>query len=304
MIFNNFRLYITENCNAKCPNCFNREYRKNQHMDIKHFEKICQFIANCGASQIKIMGGEPTMHPEFSKFMKLSQNYFSTVSLFTNAISENLSQFLPRENDIITYNFKFGKLLNFNKLLLNFPGRRNLEIQITPNIVKEKLLEEIISIVEISPQRIVPCFTLDCTANIYKDRDRIQSIYEYIWSSCVDRGYQVGQDHLMPLCFVKGSRIPIPKMGSNCTLNCAGLIDSDYNLRFCNQHSEILLNMFDEQGQIINKEQIIDSFEKKFNKILSIVSSKGCNNCSLYNIFCNGGCFVGKSIIEKTTPIF
>lgn len=304
MVFNNIRLYITESCNAKCPNCFNRQNRKNQHMDMEHYQKICQFFASNGASQIKIMGGEPTIHPQFSEFMKISQDCFSTVSLFTNALSDNLYLFIPRDNDIITYNFKFRKLLNFKKLLLNFPGKRNLEIQITPTIIKEKLLEEIIRVVDICPQRIVPCFTLDCTANIFKDRDKILTIYEYIWKNCLDRGYEVGQDHLIPLCFVKGSIIPIPKSGSNCTLNCAGLIDSDYNLRFCNQHSEILLNMFDLQGNIIGSDSLAKALREKYYEVLSIVHSKGCNECSLYNIFCNGGCFAGKSIVEKVSPIF
>lgn len=304
MIYNNFRIYITENCNAKCPNCFNSKIRNDRHMDIVRFEELCKFLSNNNCTQIKIMGGEPTIHPQFSDFMKLSQTYFETVSLFTNAISDKIYEYKPRETDIITYNFRFRGLLNKERLLLEYPGLRNLEIQITPNIIKERLVKDIIKVVSLEPKRIRPCLTLDCTANIFNDRETLISIYEYVWKSCCDMGFDVGQDHLIPLCFIQGTKIPMRKSGVNCTIDCAGLIDADFNLKFCNQHSDCLINIFTDDKKIVSNEVINKQLEKKYNSILKRIEDKGCADCSMYGIYCNGGCFIGKDVISKVYPKF
>ena len=303
MYLDNFRIYITEACNAKCSNCFNRENRNNQYMDIDHFSQLCKFLSKNGCHQIKIMGGEPTIHPLFSEFMMIAQEHFEVVSLFTNAISGSLFGFTPRESDIITYNFKFSRLLNKKRLLLDYPGIRNLEIQITSAIVKEKLLDEIIRVTSLAPDRIRPCFTLDCTADIFSDKNAIVSFYEYIWENCVNHGFRIGQDHLIPLCFLAGTKIPMQINGSKCTINCAGLIDSNYNLRYCNQYSEKLISLFNKDGSLISIDSIKKALNDYFIKLSNTVQYKGCEKCSLYQAYCNGGCFAAKDSIKTIAPI-
>ena len=73
-----------------CPNCFNRDNRRDVSMDINRYESLCKFFSVKDNKQIKIMGGEPTIHPSFGAMMKIAQNYFESVSLFTNAISDKL----------------------------------------------------------------------------------------------------------------------------------------------------------------------------------------------------------------------
>lgn len=303
MITNNIRVYITEACNAKCPNCFNKESRRDSYMDIERFTKLCVYLSENGGIQIKIMGGEPTIHPKFSEAMKIAQSHFQVVSLFTNSMSKVLLEFSPREADIITYNFKFRRYFNEETLFLNFPGIRNLEIQVTPSVKKEKLFEEIFRIASLDRERIIPCFTLDCTANIFKDRDQIVPIYEYLITQCRNEGIKFGQDHLIPMCFLAGTSIPMPRSGTNCLLNCAGLIDSNFNLRFCNQYSDILTNIFCGDN-IIPVSELENRLIKKYNEILSAVEGKGCSACAMYGKYCNGGCFVGKSVIPSIIPKF
>lgn len=303
MITNNIRVYITEACNAKCPNCFNKDNRKETYMDVEHFAKLCIYLSENGGTQIKIMGGEPTIHPQFSEIMHIAQSNFHIVSLFTNAISQRLLEYTPRAEDIITYNFKFRRYLNKDNLFLNLPGTRNLEIQITPSIIKEKLFDEIFKITSLDKKRIIPCFTLDCTANIFKDRDLIVPIYEYLISQCQKEKIKFGQDHLIPMCFLAGTKIPMPKSGTNCLLNCAGLIDSSYNLRFCNQHSNVLINIFNGDN-IISVPDLENALLSKHNEIISNVERKGCGSCAMFGKYCNGGCFVGKSIFTSIIPRF
>ncbi len=303
MYLNNIRVYITEACNARCVNCFNRENRNNQFMDIEHFSRLCKYLHENGCRQIKIMGGEPTIHPLFMDFMKIAQDCFECVSLFTNAISDSLFDFSPRQSDIITYNFKFSRILNEKRLLLDYPGIRNLEIQITPTTKIDKIIDEIIRVTRLATDRIRPCLTLDCTSDIFFHKKAIIPIYETVWQTGINNGFLMGQDHLIPICFLAGSKIPMLQKGSNCSIDCAGLIDSNYNLRFCNQYSEILIPIFKDDDSIISIEEFDEALGNKYKRLSDVIKKKGCSKCSFYGIYCNGGCFGAKEIIEKITPL-
>jgi len=290
----NMRLYITEACNARCPNCFNWKNRTKTEMKIKPYEEICKMLSSAGCHQIKIMGGEPTIHSNFTEFMVLAQQYFPAVSVFTNAITNEITKFIPRETDIITYNFKFHALLDEQRLLLNHAGKRNLEIQITHNSIKEKLLESIIKVCSLDRQRITPCLTLDCTSDIFQDKHKIVENYEFILSGCKEEGIKVGQDHLIPICFLRDTHIPAPDGKAICKIDCAGLIDANYNLRFCNQYSDILGSVFTKNGEIVKYEFIHQMLLKKHEQIIHDILTKGCGDCSLFDVLCNGGCFANK----------
>ena len=293
----NIRMYITEACNAKCPNCFNRFNRTNSSMDIDIFEKICIYFRDNGISNIKIMGGEPTIHPDFSEITKVAQKHFKTVSVFTNAINDNIQDFEPRENDSIIYNFKFANLLNKEKLLIEKSGRRSLEIQITSTTNTNKVIESISRLLDINGSKVLnPCLTLDCTENIFKYRRILVEKYEKIWHFCRDNGLTMGQDHLIPFCFIAGTKIPMSKEGAICRLSCAGLIDSSYNIKFCNQFSKNYISLFD-NGEFIEFEKYINFLKNQYTEIVNLSSKKGCSRCSVYGLLCNGGCFASKDTI-------
>ena len=305
MALDNIRFYITEKCNAKCPNCFNRQSRNNtSSMDIEHFKLLCQHFSAKSSKQIKIMGGEPTIHPDFSVLMRISQQYYERVNLFTNAISDKLYEFVPRENDIVTYNFRFRRLLTPRKLLLEYPGYRNLEIQITPNVIKEKLVDEIIRVSKFAVDRIRPCLTLDCTSNIFSQRDLIVPIYEYVWQVCSQSGIKMGQDHLLPLCYLEGTQIPMPREGANCLLSCAGLIDSSYRFHYCNQYYDNSIPVFKSDGTTESIEVLEKFLILRHKENLQKNFVKGCNICPLYSKLCNGGCFMGNETIQRITSPF
>ena len=137
------RFYITEKCNAKCKNCFNRKERNSLQMDVNKFEELCKLFSINGYVLLKVMGGEPTLHPKFEEMMLIAQRYFSQISLFTNGMSNALLRFSPREGDNVVYNFNFNHTLTEEKLLLNQPGKRSLEVQVTKNTKCERLINDI-----------------------------------------------------------------------------------------------------------------------------------------------------------------
>lgn len=296
------RIYITENCNSKCANCFNAHQRRNATMDLEHFFEICEYFKSNGVETIKIMGGEPTIHPHFSEMMKTAQDYFSSVYLFTNGIDDNILNFCPRNDDAIIYNFRFSKQLTESKLLLDKPGRRSLEIQITNSTKIDKVYADIISICDSFVERINPCFTFDCTQNIFENKDALVDKFIRIRDLCEKSGFIVGQDHLVPLCFLYGSKMKMPETGCVCQENCAGLIDSNYNIRFCNQYSEILGNLY-ESHALIPYERFLGLLSKEYVTIQNAAKEKICGGCPFYGLYCNGGCFISKEFISKDSVL-
>ena len=291
------RFYITEQCNAKCNNCFNRKERNNAQMDLDHFVELCDYFSSNGYTLLKVMGGEPTLHPQFEEIITIAQQKFPRVNLFTNAITNALQAFNPRIEDGIIYNFKFHRAITKDKLLLDKEGMRCLEIQVTSHTDCESLINAIKSVAELSNGRVHPVLTLDCTSNIFEEKNIVIPIYEYIWDFCKRLGLEVGQDHLIPMCYIIGSKIPMPHKGIMCNTDCAGLIDANYNVRFCNQYSDILTNIYQKGKYILPIEDYKKIIVSKFAEIQSTSSNKGCKTCPMHNTYCNGGCFAAKDNI-------
>lgn len=290
----NIRFYITENCNAKCPNCFNSRLRTTRSMDADKYTALCRFFYKNDTHNIKIMGGEPTTHEDFSLFYSIAQTYFDKVSLFTNGTNKVLESIKPRTTDSIVYNFTFNKILTPKRLLLDKEGERALEVQIKHTTDVSKLIGDINRILLFDPQRIKIYLTLDCTSDIFLEKDIVVPKYERVWLECKSNGYYVGQDHLVPFCYAMETRIPIPYTGAKCNIDCAGLIDADYNLRFCNQHNQPLTQLFSEEG-IISYDILKDLLDKKLESIKVQALDEKCNNCPYWANICTGGCFVGKN---------
>lgn len=107
---------ITESCNLNCKYCFANEYVNKHKNDItiENFITAKEFILSSTEfnGRIGIIGGEPTVHPEFDKILKdLEQDErVKSVTIFTNGIK--LEEFLP----IVTKS-KFKFLINLNSPL-------------------------------------------------------------------------------------------------------------------------------------------------------------------------------------------
>ncbi|MDV0446405.1 GTP 3',8-cyclase [Methanosarcinaceae archaeon Ag5] len=75
--------HITSKCNYKCQFCFAKEVRTDLR-DHKMQEEILQTLCEIGIEKLNIVGGEPQMHPDFDRILKLSKDYGFTTTLQTN----------------------------------------------------------------------------------------------------------------------------------------------------------------------------------------------------------------------------
>lgn len=290
------RILLTENCNARCPNCFNAGYREKRDMSIENLKKISKMLYSHGERDIKIMGGEPTVHQNFFEAIEILQIYFESSNLFTNALNDVILDYKPRESDTITYNFNFfGSSFDTRKFLLNSPGERHLEIQIASTTNPAFMIEKIkkVMLVFDGYKDFQINFTLNCMENIFSSREPIIKKWNSIVSFAEENKILWGVDHIIPKCFYDGTDMIIPNDFGVCVPECAGLINSNLELLFCNQHP-IVLHCFTDCTE--TKEEIQQILCTEFLNKQALAINNKCQHCGNYGSECNGGCFIHKSL--------
>lgn len=292
---------ITENCNSKCLNCFNSTYREKKEINVDTYIKLCEYLFQNNIKRIKIMGGEPTVHSSFEKIITISQSYFNSVVVFTNALNDRIANIQPRKSDTIVYNFNFiSSRFDTSKFLLEHPGNRRLEVQIGSRTNIEHLIKRL-SLVKRIPNLSIN-LTLDCMENIFDNRidleKKFMMVSDFITND-LKTNYLI--DHKIPSCFWNNNNNKSTE--TLCSVDCAGLIDSSLMLRYCNQFEEVICSIIDSNGGFIPFDRLLSQLNVGYVSKTNLLKDKTCNNCGYFPIKCNGGCFAHKNFVKLPTTI-
>ncbi|MCQ2743360.1 MAG: 4Fe-4S cluster-binding domain-containing protein [bacterium] len=85
-------LHVTDHCNLNCKSCMHfSPLACNEFVKLKDFKQDLKTLAFVGREAIKeihILGGEPLLHPQLLKMLKLTRHYFpnSLIKLISNGI--------------------------------------------------------------------------------------------------------------------------------------------------------------------------------------------------------------------------
>ncbi len=84
-------LSITSSCQKSCAYCFAREAfsRENNvpaHMPAATFRRALAFLKRSGINQVRLLGGEPTLHPDFPLLLKEAAGRNPDILLFSNGL--------------------------------------------------------------------------------------------------------------------------------------------------------------------------------------------------------------------------
>jgi MoaA/NifB/PqqE/SkfB family radical SAM enzyme len=84
-------LIITDVCNRNCPYCFaesklKRETGKEKYISMENFQAYLDFLEKSGEKKLKILGGEPTLHPQFTLMVDTSLERGFEITIFTNGL--------------------------------------------------------------------------------------------------------------------------------------------------------------------------------------------------------------------------
>lgn len=84
-------LILTNLCNQRCSYCFAESYLQNDvnpsnYVSLSTFEKYLNFLDRSHNDQVRLLGGEPTLHPNFPLFLKMSLERGKNILLFSNGL--------------------------------------------------------------------------------------------------------------------------------------------------------------------------------------------------------------------------
>jgi molybdenum cofactor biosynthesis enzyme MoaA len=84
-------LIITNVCNQKCCYCFADSYLQNNerpsaNLSLSTFNKYLDYLDRSKIDQVRLLGGEPTLHPDFALFVKKSIQRRKNILIFSNGL--------------------------------------------------------------------------------------------------------------------------------------------------------------------------------------------------------------------------
>jgi hypothetical protein len=104
---------ITSACNRNCCYCFAGKADgpkgiEGRHMGLEEFDRALEFLERSGMDQVRLLGGEPTLHPDFELIVDKVLERGHKLLLFSNGLMpEPVTQcleMLPREGVTILIN--------------------------------------------------------------------------------------------------------------------------------------------------------------------------------------------------------
>jgi len=306
------RIVLTENCNASCKHCFNAESRDGNVMDYNLFlqfmEHHSEFLNNFS---LKIMGGEPTVHPKFIELTAKACEYYPLVMVFTNGLKLNE---ILRHPDLMKYHFegRLGYVVNgFTFDLDKFDEYKNYADVINLHFVftrngSDEIVDKAIESLKYNSKVHIK-YSADTQVNLFDRKEMIE--YRKIWMGAVlklipvlmEKQASYSFDRQLPICFFTQKMIEtleahhitnINIAGTCCNCVPLGLIDYNFDLYFCNQTRIKLGSVINQDGTFKSMDEIRDMIKvgpsKKVTGIKKL--SNKCKRCvSLAT--CKVGCY-------------
>jgi radical SAM protein with 4Fe4S-binding SPASM domain len=113
-------LILTHRCTLKCDYCFAADFLQNETIsgyDVSFdvFEAYIDFLDRSGIQEVRLLGGEPTLHKEFARFVDYARMRSKKVLVFSNGLIPKPAlralMEIPPEQCTVLINLSSGKSL-------------------------------------------------------------------------------------------------------------------------------------------------------------------------------------------------
>lgn len=307
------RIVLTENCNASCEHCFNADSRDGAVMDV---DKIIEFIKqnkkHTMKEQLKIMGGEPTTHPRCEELIKVACEHYRLVTLFTNGLTMDKITNIPncKENH---FKRKLEYIINGHTFNLEkFDSYKDNVITVGLHFVftlngTDKIVEKALKCAKVMKKQIYVKYSSDTQINLFDDK--ICDQYRKVWTKGIftllpilrEMDVSYSFDHSLPMCFFTSDMIEeldragLPNINFDigcCSCLNLGLIDTNFDLWYCNQTKIKMGSTLKKDGTFKSMDEIVEmvaSGPKKKTDSIAMLSDK-CRSCTALPT-CRAGCY-------------
>ena len=77
---------ITTSCNRRCRYCFADPLPSRNSLLREHFGRVLDLLERSGIRQVRLLGGEPTLHPDFAALVKEAVDRDFSLLVFSNGL--------------------------------------------------------------------------------------------------------------------------------------------------------------------------------------------------------------------------
>jgi MoaA/NifB/PqqE/SkfB family radical SAM enzyme len=126
---NPFRvLYVdlTHRCNERCKNCYDWKNKGDTtDLSIEYWEEVCKRLPD--RTMFRMLGGEPTLHPQFFDFLDVAHKYGHITTVSSNGVKFRDEDFVKEMVKYKTiFNLSMDGGLTRDDVYERFVGRENM----------------------------------------------------------------------------------------------------------------------------------------------------------------------------------
>jgi radical SAM family protein len=310
-------LLFTDFCNRDCPYCFAREKLRQagqvrNHLSFEDLVTVLDFLESSGEKRMKILGGEPTLHPRFAYFLRYVMGRQFGVDIFTNGIVDHqvlqdlkglISDFEPNAQEL-----RFVVNLNEPKIRgpqeyerqKNFFKALNKNVSLSFNIFRIdhdfSFLTETITQYDLFPEIRVglaqPIVGFSNKGLRVVDYPALPGPLMELAATCDQAGVSFNLDCGFAMCMFSDEQLgALYRAGANLGFACGPCVDigTDLKVWFCFPLSAMPgldLSDFSNEGQLVKHLEGIFKSELERQGIY-----ESCSDCKyLQRKQCAGGC--------------
>jgi len=307
IIFNSY-------CNRNCIYCFAKKKNEGPYkqLSLDNLVIICDFLVQSHIKNVTVLGGEPTLHPEFTLFLQYIISRGFNITVFSNGMIK--AGVIDGIKEIIDeWELDFNKLrfiVNVNeskyrspqeiKMQKNTFTNLNKYCGLSFNIFEESCNLEFLTNL-IQEFRLMPQIRLGLAAPIVGKKNKFLPLNSYphiakkilsLSDRCQKDSIKFGFDCGFPLCIFSDEAIgKLYKNKVQLLFVCDPVldIDPDLNVIYCyplSEYNSLKLTDFKSVSQIYNHFETLISKEDHQKGIYP-----ECKNCQyLKSGRCDGGC--------------
>ena len=154
------RIYfqITRYCDLMCDYCFIRADKSQKHLDTNTIFNLADYFGRQGLMEVRLTGGEPTLHPDFEKIYEKFRENNIYVSVATNGIwNKKTLEYLGKQRNIW--------------LIISIDGSRHIHNRFRKNSY-DKIVKNILNLKSVNPECRIRINTV-LTQENYKETEHL-----------------------------------------------------------------------------------------------------------------------------------
>jgi organic radical activating enzyme len=306
-------ILLTNTCNRRCNFCFAGSRvnvgkgleNDDRYMDRDKLRTIMRFLATSGDRQLRLLGGEPTLHPEFIDIVQEALDDGFHVHVFSNGImKKQIADYLGGlDNDRISFLCNISpqvkdsesKIKKRNYALRQLGEKAQVGMTLTePQFDLTPLFDAIETYGLRKRIRIGIAQPIVGRENDYLPPADYRATGKAIVAAarqCIQRDILIGFDCGLTLCMFDETEIGyLMKNTEGFVVRCGPILDIGSNLAIwhCFPLSEVLNTQLD---YFANRNDIVGHYNKLMNPYRSLGCKPECLRCiHLHRGQCSGGC--------------